>query len=41
MMKTMKLKLKYKKSRIKDFIFNSTMVKADIFSVKEKNKVYW
>ena len=34
------IKLKYKKSKIKDFIFNSTMVKADIFWVKEKNKVY-
>ena len=28
------------KSNMKNFIFNSTMVKADIFCVKEKNKVY-
>ena len=28
------------KSKMKDFIFNSTMVKADIFCVKEKNIVY-
>ena len=28
------------KSKIKDFIFNSTKVKGDIFWVKEKNNVY-
>ena len=28
------------KSKMKDFIFNSTMVKAYTFWVKEKNKVY-
>ena len=28
------------KSKIKDFIFNSTMVKADIFWVTEKYRVY-
>ena len=41
-MQTMKIKMKYtKKSKIKDFIFNCTMVKAaDIFWVKEKNEVY-
>ena len=40
-MKTIKDKIKKNlKSQIKDFIFNSRMVKADIFSVKEKNKVY-
>ena len=32
---------KYKKSKIKDFILNGTMVKAEIFWVKEKIKVYW
>ena len=38
----MKIEMKNikKKSKIIDFIFNSTMVKADIFWVKEKNKVY-
>ena len=36
-MKTIKIKIqKYKKAKIKDFIFISTMVKADIFRVKEK-----
>ena len=30
----------YNKINIKDFIINSTMVKADIFWVKERNKVY-
>ena len=40
-MKTIKIKIKKsKKAKIKDFIFNSTMVKADIFWVKEENKVY-
>ena len=39
-MKTIKLKLNSLKSKNKDFIFNSTMVKADIFWVTEKNKVY-
>ena len=41
-MKTIKNNIqKYKKSKIKDLILNSTaMVKADIFRVKEKNKVY-
>ena len=40
-MKTIKnLKKNTKKAKIKDFIFNSTMIKADIFWVKEKNKVY-
>ena len=38
-MKTIKIEIKKNfKSKIKDFIFNSTMVKADIFWVKEKNK---
>ena len=31
---------KYKKSKIKDLVLNSTKVKAGIFWVKEKNKVY-
>ena len=35
-----KMKNTKKKSKIKDFIFNSKMVKADIFWVKEKSKVY-
>ena len=39
MMNTMKTKQNLK-SKIKDFIFNSTKLKADIFWVKEKNKVY-
>ena len=48
-MKTIKIKIRNtkkikirntKKNKIKDFIFNSTMVKADIFWVKEKNKAY-
>ena len=40
-MKTIKIKIqKYKKSKIKDLVFNSTMVKAEIFWAKEKNKVY-
>ena len=38
-MKTIKIKINYKKAKIEVFIFNSTMVKADIFLVKEKNKV--
>ena len=40
-MKTIKIKIqKYKKSKIKDLVLNSTVIKADIFGVKEKNKVY-
>ena len=40
-MKTIKIKIKSLKSKMKDFIFNSTMqVKADIIWVKEKNKVF-
>ena len=40
-MKTIKIKIKNTKNReIKDYIFNNRMVKADIFWVKEKNKVY-
>ena len=40
-MKTIKIRIEnILKSKIKDFIFNSTMVKAVIFWVKEKNKVY-
>ena len=40
-MKTIKFIIKNSlKSKIKDFIFNSTMVKANIFWVKEKHKVY-
>ena len=42
-MKTIITKIEIKnilKSKIKDFIYNSEMVKADIFWVKEKNKVY-
>ena len=40
-MKTIKIKIKEGlKSKTKDFIFNSTMVKADNFWVKEKNIVY-
>ena len=40
-MKTIKIEIqKYKKLKIKDLILNSTMVKAGIFWVKEKNKVY-
>ena len=42
-MKIIKIKIKNSlksKSKMKDFIFNSTMVKADIFWVKKKNKVY-
>ena len=36
-----KIKIKNSfKSKMKDFIFNSTMVKADIFWVTEKNRVY-
>ena len=38
-MKTIKNRIKNSlKSKMKDFIFNSTMVKADIFWVKEKIK---
>ena len=37
-MKTIKIKCENMKKR--NFIFSSTMVKADIFLVKEKNKVY-
>ena len=38
-MKTLKMKIKnILKSKIKDLLFNSTRVKADIFWVKEKNK---
>ena len=41
-MKTLNMKKRnILKSKIKDFIFNSTRVKADIFWVKEKNEVYW
>ena len=40
-MKTIKIYMEnILKSKIKDFIFNSIMVKADIFWVKEQNKVY-
>ena len=40
-MKTIKIKIKIGlKLKNEDFIFNSTIVKADIFWVKEKNKVY-
>ena len=40
-MKTIKIKIKNSlKSKNEDFIFNSTMVKADIFWVKVKNKIY-
>ena len=40
-MKTIKIRIKHiLKSIIKDFIFNSTMVIADIFWAEEKNKVY-
>ena len=40
-MKTIKIKNKnILKSKIKDLIFNRTMVKLDIFCVKVKNKVY-
>ena len=40
-MKTIKIEIKFiLKSKIKDFMFSSTMVKADIFWVKEKNKDY-
>ena len=39
-MKTTKIKIEnIFKSKIKDFTFNSTMLKADILWVKEKNKV--
>ena len=41
-MKTIKIKRKnILKPKIKDFIFNSIMVKADIIWVKEKNKVFF
>ena len=40
-MKTLNMKFKnILKSKSKDFIFNSTRVKAYIFWVIEKNKVY-
>ena len=39
-MKKIKIIKKIVKIENYDFIFNSTMVKADIFWVKEKNKVY-
>ena len=40
-MKTIKITIKnVLKSKIKDYIFNGAMVKADIFGVKEKIKVY-
>ena len=40
-MKTIKIEIKNMfKSKIIDFIFNSKRVEADIFWVKEKNKVY-
>ena len=35
-----KIKIKNKKTKIRDFKFNSKIEKADIFCVKEKNKVY-
>ena len=41
-MKIIKIKIKKtkdKKAKIKDFIFNITMVKADIFWVKEKKLI--
>ena len=39
-MKKIKIEIKNSwKSKMKDFIFNSKMVKADIFWVKEENKV--
>ena len=31
---------KHPKPKIRDFIFNDSRVKADIFLVKERNKVY-
>ena len=38
---TIKIEIKNSlKSQLKDFIFNITMVKADIFRVEEENKVY-
>ena len=40
-MKTIKTKIqKYKKSKIKDLVLNSAMVKAIIFWVEEKDKIY-
>ena len=40
-MKTIKMKIKkFLKSKVKDFIFNCSRVKADIFWVKEENKDY-
>ena len=40
-MKTIKNRIKHIwKSKLKDFIFDSAMVKADIFWVKEKIKAY-
>ena len=40
-MKAIRIRMKnILKSIIEDFTFNSTMVKADILWVKEKNKVY-
>ena len=40
-MKTIKIEIKkFLKSKVKDFIFNSTRVKADILWVKEENKDY-
>ena len=36
-MKTIEIKIRNSlKSKMKDFIFNSTMMKADIFWIKEK-----
>ena len=35
-MKTIKIKIKKQKAKIKDFIFNGTMVKADILDRKIK-----
>ena len=41
-MKTIKIKIqKYKISKMKDLVLNISMVKADIFWVKEKNIVYY
>ena len=40
-MKTIRMKIiNILKSKIRDFIFNDSRVKADIFWVKERNKVY-
>ena len=38
--KTMKMKNAINRKSKISYLINSTMVKADIFSVKEKNKVY-